>query len=464
MLTPFSTMAGIGHEANSFLSAFLSTQEVFMIAPSKPNTIRATGARMLGSTLALLILAGCSGDAALDRLVGPEASPLGQGLGHPDGGPGFTGPDRSENPVAGQVLVTFRRGTGVPAGLARNLADATGGTILFVYENALEGVALAIPESRRASALAILGNHPLVTRVEDNAVVELSGTTSWNPQVQLSAPWGLDRVDQRARPLDGQYGWGADGAGIRAYVVDSGLRFDHEDFGGRAVFGADLMQDGRNGLDCTGHGTHVAGTLGGSTYGVAKGVELVAVRAFGCTNSSDYAILTAAMDWIASLGSSALPGVVNLSFSGPTNLTFNAAVDAVIDQGLVVVAAAGNMNADACTASPAGVPRVLTVGATSNTDARASYSNHGDCLDLFAPGHGIVSTSHVTTTSTATRSGTSMASPHVAGVAAALLGQNPSATRAQIESLILSEATQGIVTNARSASNHLLYSLIQFPQ
>jgi PKD repeat protein len=270
-----------------------------------------------------------------------------------------------------------------------------------------------------------------------------------------AASWGLDRVDQRTTPLNQTYNYLATGSGVTAYVVDTGIRYSHNDFGGRARPGYDAF--GGDGSDCQGHGTHVAGTVGGSTYGVAKQVSLVSVRVMNCTGSGSTSTIVAGLDWI--LANASRPAVVNMSLGGSGQALVDAAVLRIIQAGVPVVAAAGNATADACQYSPARVPEVLTIGGTGENDARASWSNWGVCLDLFAPGVSIPSAGHSGDDAVAVKSGTSMASPHVAGAAALYLDTHPGATPQDVAAALAAWSTKGVVGGSFSASSDLLYAL-----
>ena len=274
--------------------------------------------------------------------------------------------------------------------------------------------------------------------------------------VQASAPWGLDRIDQADLPLNGSYSYASEGSGVTAYVVDTGVLPTHVDFGGRVRAGYDAFNGDT--VDCNGHGTHVAGTIGGATYGVAKAVSLVAVRVLDCAGSGTLSGVVAGIDWAVGDHASG-PAVMNLSLGGNASSSLDAAVDRAIMDGITVVVAAGNSNVDACTVSPARASNAVTVGATTTSDTRASFSNFGSCLDLFAPGASILSTYSTSTTATATLSGTSMASPHVAGAAARILGADGSLRPDQVASALVASATVNKVTNAGTNSpNRLLYA------
>ncbi|HEY0017586.1 MAG TPA: S8 family serine peptidase [Longimicrobium sp.] len=336
------------------------------------------------------------------------------------------------------------------------MAASVGANPRFAWTAALHGFAAELNQGQ----VRALQHHPKVRYIEEDQQFQLDGT-------QYSAPWGLDRIDQRARPVNGTFTYESDGAGVRAYVIDSGILTSHTDFGGRASVGADFVNDGQNGIDCHGHGTHVAGTIGGATYGVAKGVSLVAVRVASCSGGLSASQIVSAMNWVTA--NRVLPAVVNASLSAGTSATVDTATNAMISAGVSVVVSAGNDGINACNITPARVPAAITVGATSSNDARAVWnsfqsSNFGSCLDLFAPGTGIVSDSIGSTTDTGVMSGTSMASPHVAGAAARYLQYYPTATPATVASHITGIASTGYVSNAGTGSpNRLLFAAIPLP-
>lgn len=353
-------------------------------------------------------------------------------------------------PIAGRYIVVLNASAGNPAAAAARMVQAAGpgAQLHHSYTTAIRGFAATLPDS----AVQALRNNPQVASIEQDQTVSLT-------QAQANATWGLDRIDQADRPLDTLYNYAQTGAGTYAFIVDTGIRADHQEFAGRVQAGATAISDGRGTEDCNGHGTHVAGTVGGSTWGVAKQVTLVPVRVLNCRGSGSWSGIIAGLDYVAQ--DSRRPAVANMSLGGGYSATVNAAVAGAVANRVTVVVAAGNSTADACKYSPASEPSALTVGATTSADAGASYSNYGACLDLFAPGSGITSAWYTSSSATNTISGTSMASPHVAGVAALALGANPGASPAAVGAFIAGQATVGRLTAVGTGSpNLLLYSLL----
>ena len=356
------------------------------------------------------------------------------------------GPPAGAGSEAGRYIVQYVPSADVAAEVSglRGQGLAVGRT----FEHAIRG-AVVTATSAQAAALARSGK---VLSVEPDAAVKVSGT-------EQPAPWGLDRADQRALPLSGSYSWTGAGAGVTAYVVDTGILASHIDFGGRVAAGWTAVADGNGTTDCNGHGTHVAGTVAGSTYGVAKSATLVPVRVLDCSGSGYNSDVVAGLDWIAANHAAGTPAVANLSLGGAASSTVDNAIQAVLNDGVTTVVAAGNSAVDACTGSPARVPGAVTVAASDSADKQASFSNFGSCVDLYAPGVGITSDYYTSATATASMSGTSMAAPHTAGAAALLLSQNPALAPADVAAALVANATPGVIAGATTGTpNRLLYT------
>jgi serine protease len=275
---------------------------------------------------------------------------------------------------------------------------------------------------------------------------------------QASPTWGLDRVDQRSGSLDGNYHYDYDGTGVTAYVVDTGVLNSHNEFGGRATSGYDFIDNDNNATDCNGHGTHVAGTIAGSKYGVAKNVNVVGVRVLGCNGSGSNSGVIQGINWVKNNASG--PSVANMSLGGGASQATDDAVNAAVSAGITFVVAAGNDNSNACNYSPARAASAITVGSTANGDSRSSFSNYGNCLDIYAPGSNITSAWYNSNSATNTISGTSMAAPHVAGVAALYLDENTGLSSSQVESLLNSRSTSNVVSDAKAGSpNKMVFAL-----
>ncbi|MFI8252483.1 S8 family peptidase [Streptomyces filamentosus] len=358
----------------------------------------------------------------------------------------------SPDAVPGSYLVTLRKDAGFTAGSAegRGLIAGYGGKVGKTFGAALDGYTVTLD----AAAARRLAADPAVATVEQNQVVRAEAT-------QQNAPWGLDRIDQADLPLSGTYTYpDSAGTGVTAYVIDTGVRVSHAELGGRAVNGYDAVDGDTVAQDGNGHGTHVATTIAGSTYGVAKAAKVVAVRVLDDNGSGTTAGVVAGIDWVTAHHAAGAPAVANLSLGGGASTTLDNAVKRSIADGVTYAVAAGNSGVNARNSSPARVTEALTVGATSNTDAKASWSNYGAVLDLFAPGVSITAGWNTGDTATNTISGTSMATPHVAGAAAVYLAGHPTATPAQVSTALVNAATPNKVTSPGSGSPNRLLRLV----
>ena len=397
--------------------------------------------KKLASLVIIGFLAACS-DSSSPTAAPPrsEASP-----------PAFARGADGE-PIPGQYIVVFKSNVTDVAEKAKGKVKKHGGKMKHSYASSIKGFAAELSDA----AVEALRADPDVDFVEADQVMTAS-------TIQTGATWGLDRVDQRALPLNSTYSYLGTGAGVTAYIIDTGILFAHSEFGGRAITGFDAVTSGGSAADCNGHGTHVSGTVGGATYGIAKQVTLVAVRVLDCNGSGSTSGVIAGIDWVTSNHAAGAPAVANMSLGGGASSALDAAVKSSIADGVTYAIAAGNGNwigiaQDACKSSPARVPEAITVSATDKTDRKASWANYGSCVDLFAPGVSITSSWYSGTNATNTISGTSMATPHVTGIAALYVGGHAGATPQQVRDAVVANATPNVVGNAKGSPNLLLFS------
>jgi subtilisin family serine protease len=350
--------------------------------------------------------------------------------------------------ITGSYIVVLKPGSAAAAHVtsaSQSLAKRYGGKVRDNYLATFRGFQTGMT----ATSAAHLAANPDVQFVEQDAKVGLAAT-------QTNPTWGLDRIDQQTLPLSKAYSY-ATAANVTAYVLDTGIRISHSEFGGRARNGWDFIDNDAVANDCHGHGTHVAATIGGKTYGVAKDVKLVGVRVLDCNGSGSYSAIIAAVDWVTK--NAVKPAVANMSIGGPVSSALNTAITRSIAAGVTYAVAAGNENQNACNQSPAATPNAITVAATDSSDNRASFSNYGTCVDIFAPGVQVTSASFKTDDASVIMSGTSMASPHVAGAAALVLGAHPTWTPAQVRDGLVANATVNAVRSPGTGSpNKLLYT------
>src|SRR5438034_1042081 len=347
--------------------------------------------------------------------------------------------------VPGQYIVVLQDNVADPATVARDLVSSAGGSLLHVYTSAIKGFAARLS----APAAAALEGNPLVAYVEADQVMRADVTQAMDAN---GDPWGLDRIDQHPLALSGTYTYTSTGAGVHAYIIDTGIWTLHPEFGGRADNAYDAL--GLTGEDCNGHGTHVAGTVGAATYGVAKGIFLHGVRVLSCAGLGFTSDVIAGVDWVSANHRS--PAVANMSLGGGASNSLNQAVTSLWNSGVFVAVAAGNDDADACNSSPAGASGAFTVAASEKTDAKASYSNWGNCVEAYGPGSAIKSTWLLN--GTMTLSGTSMATPHVTGVAALYKATFGDAASATVSNWIINNATTSVITgNPSGTPNRLLF-------
>jgi len=352
--------------------------------------------------------------------------------------------------IPDEYIVVFNDDVGDVSGQAKGLVNAQGGSLHFTYTGALKGFSAHLS----AQAAAAIENNPNVAYVEQDQTTAAAALASSGVQSPVYQ-WGIDRIDQRGGTLDLSYSWLSDASGVTVYILDTGVRITHQDFGGRASYGPDFVS-GTSSNDCNGHGTHMAGTVGGSYYGAAKSVNLVAVRVLDCSGAGTASAAIAGLDWVTT--NHAPLSVANLSFAGGYSATLNQAVANAIAAGVTVVAAAGDngMPPDACQYSPASAPGAVTVGAMRQGDMMAGFSNYGPCVDLFAPGFSITSDWYTGDNIVWVLDGTSDAAAHTSGAAAIYLALHPTATPAEVANGLTGSATTGVLTGLGAGSPNLL--------
>jgi subtilisin family serine protease len=350
----------------------------------------------------------------------------------------------------GDYIVVLEESVAHPSDVAAEHRRRHGAQVRFTYGAALKGYAARLS----AAGYAEVVRDPRVAYVERDGVASINAT-------QDGATWGLDRIDARSG-LSGTFTYTNTGSGVTAYIIDTGIDLGHGEFTGRVTDGFDAFTDGKD--DCNGHGTHVAGTVGGSTYGVAKSVNLVSVRVLDCGGSGSWSGVIAGVDWVTEQHAVGAPAVANMSLGGGASTSVDTAVKNSIADGVSYAIAAGNGNRagvaqDACKSSPARVAEAMTISATDKADKKTFWANYGSCVDWFAPGAGITSAWIGSgTTETNTISGTSMATPHTAGVAALYLQGSPGASPTTVRDALHAASTKGIVGSSKTTNNHLLFT------